>query len=92
MFRSTNCAGALVESFRIVAEANRWGLRRIFVPVGREVTAEVDNRDADVPHNLHVRLPAEARTEVAPGPVVQRPVSVAPSPGSSSSSATSTRS
>ncbi|MGH9224287.1 MAG: cupredoxin domain-containing protein [Acidimicrobiales bacterium] len=60
-----------MRAFTITARAMRWDLRRVFVPVGVEVSARVENRDVGIPHNLHVRLATDPRTELVVGVATQ---------------------
>lgn len=60
-----------VTSFTIVAADMEWDLDRVVVPVGEEVTATIENRDEGIPHNLHVKSPGDAKTELEAGPVTQ---------------------
>ena len=41
------------------------------MPAGVEITATIDNRDADMPHNLHVKSSGDPKTELENGPVTQ---------------------
>jgi hypothetical protein len=57
----------------IVAEDLAWDVPCLQAPAGEPLTIVVDNRDAGVNHNLHVRdLPGGPRTDLEAGPVVQR--------------------
>ena len=60
-----------ITSFTIVAEDMEWDLERVIVPAGAEVTATIENRDQDMPHNLHVKSPGDPKTELESGPVTQ---------------------
>lgn len=60
-----------VTSFTIVAEDLEWDLDRIVVRAGEEITATIDNRDRNIPHNLHVKSPGDPKTKLENGPVTQ---------------------
>lgn len=60
-----------VTSFTIVAEDMEWNLERVIVPAGTEIAATVENRDNDMPHNLHVKSPGDPKSELESGPVTQ---------------------
>lgn len=60
-----------VTSFTIVARGLRWDTDRIVVPAGQEIRATVDNRDRDIPHNLHVKAPGGPKSALEEGPVTQ---------------------
>lgn len=60
-----------VTEFTIVAENIKWDLKRVVVPAGQEVTATIENRDRNIPHNLHLKSPGDPKTELEDGPVTQ---------------------
>lgn len=60
-----------VTDFTIVAANLAWDLERIVIPAGRQVVATIVNRDAGIPHNLHVKSPGDPKTELEEGPVTQ---------------------
>ena len=63
--------GQATAAFTIVAENLRWDLDRVVIPVGREVTATIENRDDRVGHNFHVLSSGDPVTAIEKGPVTQ---------------------
>ncbi|MGH9183377.1 MAG: hypothetical protein ACRDZ9_06135 [Acidimicrobiales bacterium] len=55
-----------VTEFTVVAQDIEWDLDTVVVPAGTEVVATVENRDDDVPHNLHVTSPGDPRPSWSP--------------------------
>ena len=67
----------------IIGENISFDHELVTASVGEEITLTFDNRDADIPHNLHVQAGPEGdfRTEIAPGPVTQTLVLTINTPG-----------
>jgi plastocyanin len=70
--RAADTADNEVVEATIVAEDISFDVTALEVDVGMEVILTFDNRDANVPHNLHVRgAGIDLATPILPGPVVQ---------------------
>jgi plastocyanin len=68
-----SCAVAERGAVTIVAKDLAWDVACLQAPEGDPLTITIDNRDADVNHNLHITdLPGGPRTELRPGPSKQR--------------------
>lgn len=68
---SAGSEGSPVTSFTIIAKDMAWDLEHVYVPAGSEITATIDNRDKDMPHNLHVKSAGDPKTELENGPITQ---------------------
>lgn len=70
-----------VTAFTIVADDMQWDVDRLAVPAGQEITATIENRDAGMPHNLHIKSPGDPKTELEDGIVTQTLVFTIDEPG-----------
>ena len=80
---STQDRSETTTSATIVGENIAFDTVSLTVPTGEEVTITFDNRDADVPHNLHIQAGSQGdfRTEITAGLVVQRLTFTIDAPG-----------
>ena len=70
-----------VTAFTIVADDMQWDIDRLTVPAAQEITATIENRDAGIPHNLHIKSPGGPKTELENGVVTQTLVFTIDEPG-----------
>ena len=67
------CAVAEEHEVTIVAKDLAWSTDCIQAPEGVALTVVIDNRDAEINHNLHVTgLPGSPKTKLQGGPITQR--------------------
>lgn len=69
---SGDCLDGTSGEVTIVAKDLSWDAECIDATAEEELVISVDNRDAGVNHNLHLKdAPGKPKTELEPGPVVQ---------------------
>jgi plastocyanin len=71
-------AGAPVTEITITSTRTEFDIEAFAVPAGEEITLTYDNRHGGVPHNVHVQIEGDPKTELAPGPDEQTITFTAP--------------
>ena len=61
-------AGAPVTEQTITSTKTEFDVEAFAVPAGQEITLTYVNEHGGVPHNVHVEVPGDPKTEVQPGP------------------------
>jgi plastocyanin len=61
-------AGAPVTEQTITSTKTEFDVEAFAVPAGEEITLTYANQHGGVPHNVHIEMPGDPKTEVKPGP------------------------